>query len=67
MLRVTSLAVGIVSGALLLGRYDITGEVMIPSLASTNSAGVLLLYLWLLGGLMGVWSRTGPRRRSPSS
>ena len=56
---VTSLATGIVSGALLLGKYDITGEVMIPSLASTNSAGVLLLYLWLLGGLMGVWSRTG--------
>ena len=56
---VTSLASGIVSGALLLGKYDITGEVMIPSLASTNSAGVLLLYLWLLGGLMGVWSRTG--------
>ena len=56
---VTSLAAGIISGALLLGKYDITGEVMIPSLASTNSAGVLLLYLWLLGGLMGVWSRTG--------
>ena len=56
---VTSLAAGIASGALLLGKYDITGEVMIPSLASTNSAGVLLLYLWLLGGLMGVWSRTG--------
>ena len=56
---VTSLAAGIVSGALLLGKYDITGEVMIPSLATTNSAGILLLYLWLLGGLMGIWSRTG--------
>ena len=56
---VTALAAGIVSGALLLGRYDITGEVLIPSLATTDSAGVLLLYLWLLGGLMGVWSRTG--------
>ena len=56
---VTSLAAGIISGALLLGKYDITGEVMIPSLASPDSAGVLLLYLWLLGGLMGVWSRTG--------
>ena len=22
-------------------------------------AGILLLYLWLLGGLMGIWSRTG--------
>ena len=56
---VTALAAGIVSGALLLGRYDITGDVMIPSLATTNAAGVLLLYLWLLGGLMGIWSRTG--------
>ena len=24
-----------------------------------NAAGILLLYLWLLGGLMGVWARTG--------
>ena len=56
---VTSLAAGIVSGALLLGRYDLTGDVLIPSLATTNAAGILLLYLWLLGGLMGVWSRTG--------
>ena len=56
---VTSLLGGIVSGALILGRYDLTGEVLIPSLATTNAAGVLLLYLWLLGGLMGIWSRTG--------
>ena len=56
---VTSLAAGIVSGALLLGRYDLTGDVLIPSLATTNAAGILLLYLWLLGGLMGIWSRTG--------
>ena len=56
---VTALSAGIVSGALLLGRYDLTGEVLIPALSTTNAAGVLLLYLWLLGGLMGVWSRTG--------
>ena len=56
---VTSLAAGIVSGALVLGRYDLTGDVLIPSLATTNAAGILLLYLWLLGGLMGIWSRTG--------
>ena len=56
---VTSLAAGIVSGALLLGRYDLTGDVLIPSLATTNAAGILVLYLWLLGGLMGIWSRTG--------
>ncbi len=56
---VTSLLSGIASGALILGQYDLTGDVLVPSLATTNAAGVLLLYLWLLGGLMGIWSRTG--------
>ena len=56
---VTALMSGILSGALILGRYDLSGEVLIPSLATTSAAGVLLLYLWLLGGLMGIWSRTG--------
>ena len=56
---ITALLGGVVSGAFLLGRYDLTGEVLIPSFATTNSASILVLYLWLLGGLMGVWSRTG--------
>ena len=56
---VTALLGGILSGALVLTRYDFTGEVLVPSLATTSAAGVLLLYLWLLGGLMGIWSRTG--------
>ena len=47
------------SGAFILGSYDITGEVLIPSVATTGSADIVVLYLWLLGGLMGVWSRTG--------
>lgn len=56
---VTALLGGIVAGALILTRYDFTGEVLIPSLSTTNAASVLVLYLWLLGGLMGIWSRTG--------
>ncbi len=56
---ITALLGGVVSGALILGRYDLTGEVLIPSFATTNAASLLVLYLWLLGGLMGVWSRTG--------
>lgn len=56
---VTALLGGIVAGGLMLGRYDIAGEVLIPSIATTNAAGIVVLYLWLLGGLMGVWSRTG--------
>ena len=56
---VTALLGGIISGALILGGYDITGDVLIPSVATTSSAGIVVLYLWLLGGLMGIWSRTG--------
>ena len=59
---VPALLGGIVSGALILGQYDLTGQVLIPALATTNVAGILLLYLWLLGGLMGIWSRTGAAR-----
>ena len=55
----TALLGGILAGSLMLGRFDITDAVLIPSLASQSAAAVLLLYLWLLGGLMGVWAKTG--------
>lgn len=55
----TALFGGILSGAFMLGEFDITDAVLLPNLASTSAAGVLMLYLWLLGGLMGIWSRTG--------
>lgn len=54
-----SLLGGIIVGAFLMGRYDVTEAVLVENLATPAAAGVLLLYLWLLGGLMGVWSRTG--------
>jgi len=55
----TSLFGGIVIGALMLGEYDLTDSVIIPNLAKEGTAGLLLLYLWLLGGLLGIWSKTG--------
>ncbi len=55
----TALLAGVVTGAFMLGRFDITDAVLIPSLATTGAAGILLLYLWLVGGLLGIWSRTG--------
>jgi len=55
----TALFGGIVVGALMLTQYDLTGEVLIRNVGTESAAGVLILYLWLLGGLMGVWSRTG--------
>lgn len=54
-----ALLMGVVSGGLLLKKYNITDEVLMPSLASPGGAGILLLYLWLLGTLMGIWSRNG--------
>lgn len=54
-----SLMMGVLSAAIILGRFDITGEVLMPGLASGSAAGIMLLYLWLLGGLLGVWSKTG--------
>ena len=56
---ITALLGGVVSGALLLGMYDLTGEVLIPTLGTASVAGILILYLWLLGGLLGAWSKTG--------
>lgn len=55
----TALFGGIVVGALMLGRYDLTDKVIIPNLAREGTAAILLLYLWLLGGLLGIWSKTG--------
>ncbi len=56
---ITALLGGIVTASLMLGRFNLTDDVLVPSLASTSAAGLLLLYLWLLGGLMGIWTRTG--------
>ncbi|WP_166426050.1 Na+/H+ antiporter NhaC family protein [Paraglaciecola sp. 20A4] len=56
---ITALLGGTIVGAIVLGRYDITDKVLLPSISSDGAATIVLLYLWLLGGLMGVWSKTG--------
>lgn len=55
----TALSSAVVVGAFMLGRFDLTDDVLLTSLSSQNAATILLLYLWLLGGLTGIWSRTG--------
>ena len=54
-----ALLMGVLSGGLVLQQYNIVDQVLLPSFASSRGAGILLLYLWLLGALMGIWSRTG--------
>ncbi|MDA0986226.1 MAG: sodium:proton antiporter [Bacteroidetes bacterium] len=56
---VTSLFSGIVVGAFLLGMFDLSDAVLLETMMSKSGAGILLLYLWMLGGLMGIWARTG--------
>ena len=55
----TSLLGGIVAGSFLMGRFNIIENLMLPGLMTKNAAGILILYLWLLGALMGIWSKTG--------
>ena len=54
-----ALITGTVSGALVMHKYNYFSDILLPSFASDASASVLLLYLVLLGALMGVWNKTG--------
>ena len=56
---IASLSAGIISGAFLLQQYNLTEDVLLKTFMSKSAAGILILYLWLLGGLMGMWSKTG--------
>jgi len=64
-----SLFAGIVTGSLVL--FWQTGAVedlnfisrfFLPALGSTKYAKILLIYLWSLGGLIGIWETTGAAR-----
>lgn len=56
---ITSLLAGIVVGAMLLGQFNIFDGVLLSSIGTPRAAKILVLYLWLLGGLMGIWAKTG--------
>ncbi len=59
---VVSLLLGIISGAMILQYYNIIDQIFIPILMTKNSALIILLYFFLLGGLLGMWSLTGADR-----
>jgi len=54
-----ALLLGIFSGGLIIGRLNIIDAFLIPSLATENYAQILLVYLWALGGLLGLWNAGG--------
>jgi len=57
-----ALFVGIFSGGLIIGKLNIIDEFFVPSLGSENYAQILLVYLWALGALLGLWNRNGGAR-----
>lgn len=71
---IPALFAGVVTGSLVL--FSQTGEsgdlnfitrFFLPSLGSSKYAEILLIYLWCLGGLIGMWERTGAARHFAES
>ncbi len=57
-----ALFVGILAGGVITGQLNIIKHYLIPSLGSSGYAQILLVYLWFLGGLIGIWTCTGGAR-----
>lgn len=56
---ISALLSGILVGAMLLGQFDFLNNVLVKNIGTEKAAVILILYLWLLGGLMGIWTKTG--------
>lgn len=54
-----ALFMGVVLGGLATGQYNIVQHFLIPSIGTSRFAEILLVYLWALGGLLGIWNRNG--------
>ncbi len=56
---IPSLFLGVALGGLISGKINIVQEFLIPAIGSPKYGEILLVYLWCLGGLIGIWTRTG--------
>jgi Na+/H+ antiporter NhaC len=59
---ILALFMGVVLGGLVTTQYNIIQAFLIPSIGSERYAQILLVYLWALGGLLGMWNRNGGAR-----
>ncbi len=50
---------GVIVGGVVTGQFNIIQAYLIPSLGSEKYAQILLVYLWALGGLIGIWNKNG--------
>ena len=56
---ILALFTGVVVGGLITAEYNILNAFLFPGLGSEKYAKILLVYLWALGGLIGVWNKNG--------
>lgn len=56
---VSALFIGIAVGGLVAGEVNIIDAFLLPAIGTEDFALILLVYLWALGGLIGLWTRTG--------
>ena len=56
---ISALFLGIVAGGLIAGQVNIIDAFLLPAIGTEDFALILLVYLWALGGLIGLWTRTG--------
>jgi Na+/H+ antiporter NhaC len=59
---ISSLLLGVVVGGVVSGQPNIISAFLIPAIGSASYATILIVYLWALGGLIGLWTRTGGAR-----
>ena len=55
----SALFAGIVVAGVVGGELNIISEFLLPAIGSEQYALILLVYLWALGGMIGLWTRTG--------
>ena len=56
---VSALFIGIAAGGIIAGQINIVDAFLLPAIGTEDFALILLVYLWALGGLIGLWTRTG--------
>lgn len=63
-----ALFVGVLTGSVVIlltepgGDANPLSRFLLPAVGSESFAGILLVYLWCLGGLIGMWGKTGGAR-----
>lgn len=60
---ISALFVGIALGGVISGELNVVQEFLIPSVGTEDFGLILIVYLWSLGGLIGIWTRTGGAER----